>query len=1040
MPTYQPGGPYVGVSDIAFGPQPVAASPPYAPGSTSVKVASPIFARSATGWSAATVSDTEQTTSPTLTISPADGDVVLVGIMVDKAAGGISAATVTPDQGVWTQVGPVSDSGSPNDHRATWFWRTWTTGDATALTFTCSAAVEWALVGQAWGGVSATTPVGAYAYAWETGTATTSHLTGTITPGGTLSWIGAVFSDRSGSTWTAPTGYTLRASARPGTAPTGISPSVGIVDSNNTVAPNAPVQLTGVSSGSVATHVNFIFELVPYGQTSNPPPQVTVGPWIGAVTDTSVTVTYAFSGLLTSARLVVSTDSSLTVTPIYSSLVAADADGLVKLTATGLTANTAYFIGTEADGVLNTVGRGGFTTLPTAGVATNFSVAFGSCNYTTMTTTAFEAIRTKTGPYGAAKMVIHMGDINYQDWDATDVRSNVITQWFNTLNAPQLKPMIAAIPMTYAWDNHDWGGPNSDKDTAASSIVVSAYRAVVPSYTLPASDNRGCWQTWVIGRVRFIQIDPRSQRNNYLDAESSSKSMLGTEQKAWLKARLLDPEPVKIICGNMFWRSGSPTDDRWGSFSTEFTELNDYIDANNLASRVYILFGDRHALCADDGTGTGRRGRPQAGGAPFQQGSNAASEDWSQPYYDADPATITAFGWLDITDSGGSTITVSFTGITSDDNVVRTSMTTLLATTTGVATATAATGTGTAYDATVAFDFPDAAPDAEVATGTGTANDATALIGAQAEAPAGTGVANTAAVTVAVNAEAPAAAGVANDATPSLAANAESPAGTGTANAATANVAPAAELATGTGTAYDATAALAATAESAAGVGTAYDATASTATATDAPAEVATGTGVAGDATVTLAASAETPTGVGTANDGGPALAVNAESAAGTGVANDATLTLAVNAAAPTGAGTAGDAAVWFAVNAEGPAGVGSAADAAVTVTVGADVAAGVGAANDAAVNLAVGAQPATGVGAAYDATVTAVTLTNAFAEVATGVGVAYDATVIAVGVTTIVPGVYVATTTGATLTAGSSMGALTASSTGPALVATSYP
>lgn len=392
-------------------------------------------------------------------------------------------------------------------------------------------------------------------------------------------------------------------------------------------------------------------------------PTVTYGPWSGAVTDTGFTAVHVLANT-TSARLVASTASNLATSPVYSSPSAPDADGVVKLAVTGLSANTLYYYGIETDSTVLATGRGQVRTDPTSGSQASFAVAFGSCQFDVPSDTTFAALAARTGPNGAARRLIHMGDMNYQDWTTGDTAANVFTQHMTSLGSTSMAPMLAAVPLTYVWDNHDWGGTDSDKNNPAASVVAAGYRKVFPHYSLPATDGKGAWHSWVIGRVRFIQIDPRSQRDPRTDTNGPAKTLLGGEQKTWLKARLADSEPVKIICGSMYWRQDSSTSDRWGSYADEFDELNDYIDASAVGD-VYVIFGDRHALCADDGTSAGTRGRPQAGGAPFQQGSTASAETWSAGYYHDDPNTIQAYGWLDITDAG-STITIDYKGYTAD--------------------------------------------------------------------------------------------------------------------------------------------------------------------------------------------------------------------------------------------------------------------------------------------------------------------------------------------------------------------------------------
>jgi len=402
-------------------------------------------------------------------------------------------------------------------------------------------------------------------------------------------------------------------------------------------------------------------------------PTVQNGPWAGAVTPTGFTATYRLSGA-TAARLVASTSADLTA-PVPSSWVAPDSDGIVKLAITGLAPDTAYHYGVDADGILLDAGRGEARTFPPAGLPASYSLWFGSCQWTVPTAVTYAAILNRTGPTGRALLGIHMGDLHYRDWGATTTAADILAQYWTSFGSAAMAPTMAAIPLNYAWDNHDWGGDTSDRTAPAGDLVAAGYRRAIPSYPLPASDRRGCYHSWVIGRVRFIQLDVRSFREPQADPDGPGKSMLGAEQVEWFKAQLVAPEPVKVICGNYYWRQDNANSGRWGSYGYEFEQLNTYIQANQV--RVYVIFGDRHALCADDGSAPGAYGVAQAGGAPIQQGSVASGsgEPWSAGYYHTAPDTLQAFGWLDIVDSG-TAITLHYQGITSLDGITRVEMTT----------------------------------------------------------------------------------------------------------------------------------------------------------------------------------------------------------------------------------------------------------------------------------------------------------------------------------------------------------------------------
>jgi hypothetical protein len=404
-------------------------------------------------------------------------------------------------------------------------------------------------------------------------------------------------------------------------------------------------------------------------------PTPTVGHvWVGAVTHNSTVVSYGMSNI-GSARLVVSTSDTLS-SPVYSSAVAPDADGFIKLSRGSLSADTVYYFGVEADGVLLASGRGSFRTDPAPGTPTSFSVAFGSCQQTNSNAETFAKIAAREGPYGRARRFLHEGDLHYRDFGAGTTVADVVTQYKTSLGTPNMAALLSTVPTTYTWDNHDWGGTDSNSAAPAGPHLASVYRRVVPHYPLATAGSVAIHQSWVIGRVRFIQLDTRSQRSDRTSAESSSKTMLGAEQKTWFKAQLLEPEPLKIVVSGIYWRRDAVNGDRWGSYQTEWAELRDWVAAQGSAiGKVLVVSGDRHALYADDGTGGPSGGTywPNVSGAPFDQGSSQPFETWTHGYYYVS-GNMRAYGWLDVTDSGAS-ITVAYSGITSADDVVRVSMT-----------------------------------------------------------------------------------------------------------------------------------------------------------------------------------------------------------------------------------------------------------------------------------------------------------------------------------------------------------------------------
>lgn len=402
--------------------------------------------------------------------------------------------------------------------------------------------------------------------------------------------------------------------------------------------------------------------------------------WAGALTDSTVTVAYNLANV-SSAQLRVSTTPDLATAPVTSSAVSVDANGNAKVSVAGLSADTVYYYGVVADGVLLSQGRGQFRTDPPAGAPVSFSLAFGSCQQTNSNTISFATIRDMVGAYGPARRLIHEGDLHYRDFGAGDTLADIVAQYKSSLAAGNLASMLTQLPMTYSWDNHDWGGADSNASTPRAADLKAAYRSFVPHYPLADDDQAAptgaIYQSWVIGRVRFIDLDTRSERSDRTLPESSSKNMLSAQQEQWLYQQLLAPEPLKIICSGIYWRSDSANGDRWGSYYTQWARIKAWFAAHP-GVQAFVICGDRHALAADDGTSAGCY-LPQAVGAAFDQGAASSSEAWSDGYWiTGDHLNQKSFGWLDITDAGAN-ITVAFSGYTSSDGVRRVAMSTTFA-------------------------------------------------------------------------------------------------------------------------------------------------------------------------------------------------------------------------------------------------------------------------------------------------------------------------------------------------------------------------
>lgn len=337
--------------------------------------------------------------------------------------------------------------------------------------------------------------------------------------------------------------------------------------------------------------------------------------------------------------------------PFFSAVTATTAR-TAKLAVTGLAADETYYYQVEAGGVL--VGDAvTFRTMPAAsGDPASFTVAFASCALSSSNHVVFDEILA-VDPL----MFLHMGDLHYGDFTTNSTK--LFHDAFDVVFRQSRQSALYRRPTVYVPDDHDYGPNNSDATSATKPACTSVYRVRVPHYPLP--DSTGMWQTFDVGRVRFIVTDQRSGASANANFDTAAKSMLGTTQKTWFK-NLLSNSPGMLIvwvCPRMFGVAPGGGD-HWGSFSTERTELGAHINAN-CPGRVVVLSGDQHGLGIDDGTNHtfGGEALKTFQAAPLDQfTAGPAAPDYTEGWFDENGQ----FGAMTVTDGGGSTIDVEWTG------------------------------------------------------------------------------------------------------------------------------------------------------------------------------------------------------------------------------------------------------------------------------------------------------------------------------------------------------------------------------------------
>lgn len=326
-----------------------------------------------------------------------------------------------------------------------------------------------------------------------------------------------------------------------------------------------------------------------------PDPITVIHAWVGNVSTTGATVK-ARSTDATSVTLRYSTDPGLAG---YSTAAGSEgSDDVWTCTLSGLTANTQYyfgFAGADLTGKLRTFPSGAASfTIAASGDSGNAPDYPGAAE--TSNTPAFDRIRDRD-----PLLFIHLGDLHYRNLNTTNV-ATYRTAYKDVIANARFAQLIRECPTAYVWDDHDYGPNDSDGTYTGKAAAQQAYRDYVPHWTVPAAS---IYQTFVIGRVRFILLDIRSERTANTATDDAAKTRLGATQKQWLKDTLLAAtEPCIVLEIGSWWGTTVGFADGWESFSTERQELAEYFEDNDLTSRLLLLGADIHELAGDDGTNT----------------------------------------------------------------------------------------------------------------------------------------------------------------------------------------------------------------------------------------------------------------------------------------------------------------------------------------------------------------------------------------------------------------------------------------------------
>lgn len=272
----------------------------------------------------------------------------------------------------------------------------------------------------------------------------------------------------------------------------------------------------------------------------------------------------------------------------------ADDDYTVKIKLSNLVKNHQYYYKINIDG--ESTDSRYEQSFKTFG-AQQFSVIFGGgAGYNPQ----FESIWNTIASHKPLAL-LQMGDNVYHDAPGAPMTQRYC--YYRRYSRPEFREALASIPVFSIYDDHDFGdndsfgGPDKNKPAwKRTSLQVFQENFANPAYG-GNENNPGCWYRFTMGDVEFYMLDCRYYRDNPR-TNKKEKSMLGAEQKSWLKNKLLGSNSkFKIICSSVPMAQGTKPGkaglDTWDGYPLERQEIFSFLTKYEIDG-VFIVSADRH--------------------------------------------------------------------------------------------------------------------------------------------------------------------------------------------------------------------------------------------------------------------------------------------------------------------------------------------------------------------------------------------------------------------------------------------------------------
>ncbi|MDA0935195.1 MAG: alkaline phosphatase D family protein [Planctomycetota bacterium] len=259
-------------------------------------------------------------------------------------------------------------------------------------------------------------------------------------------------------------------------------------------------------------------------------------------------------------------------------------DRTVRVVVDGLEPAADYRYRFERDGVEIDGAGGRFRTAEDPGAPARTRLAMGSC-----ASSEPAPIWSAIGLWDIDGLVL-LGDTPYIDSRDLSVARRKHREF---LLIPELAVLLRDTPTWGTWDDHDFGGNDTDgrmtgKENTRRAFVE--YRA----HTASGDGEEGVYTSFRRGPLEVFLLDPRYFARTSEDA-AGRPTLLGDDQWEWLERGLrASTAAFKAIACGMIWddKKNSESDD-WGSYPHERERLERFLGDAGITGAV-LIGGDIH--------------------------------------------------------------------------------------------------------------------------------------------------------------------------------------------------------------------------------------------------------------------------------------------------------------------------------------------------------------------------------------------------------------------------------------------------------------